>query len=65
MKTNVYQSIAMFDLYKAKNSNIMLVLWPNFFLNIMRQAGNEYLPIAIFAKGNNAIFILKLKLEIT
>lgn len=35
------------------------------FKNIMRQAGNYYLPIAIVAKGNNAIFILKLKLEIT
>lgn len=29
----------------------------------MRQAGNYYLPIARFAKGNNAIFIFKLKIR--
>lgn len=29
----------------------------------MRQAGNLYLPIARFAKGNNAIFIFLLKIR--
>lgn len=29
----------------------------------MRQAGNYYLPIARFAKGNNSIFIFKLKIR--
>lgn len=63
MKTNVHDSIAMFDLYKAKKIAILCWFSCQSFENIMRQAGNYNLPIARFAKGNNSIFIFKLKIK--